>query len=152
MRVVQATLMRAVALLVAAAPVASGQTPASGPTGASPEPAADGAPAWKQIFEDRQAVYLVDATAARQTGQFTVLSLLQYKVPQVVDGAQVWSVVSRMKLSCDGGRMLTLDNTFYALKMGQGPVVRSATVNDTWHQPQPDSLGGLIWNAACGKP
>lgn len=131
-------LTLAAALLIAGAgPLARAQT--------SP-------PAWKQIYENGQVAYYVDSASLRTSGEFSVTSLLEYKIPQVVNGSQVWSMVTHMKLNCGQDQMVTTDNTFYALKMGAGPVVQSQPANDTWHPPQPDSLGGLIWATACGKP
>ena len=118
----------------------------------APPPAAPaGAAAWKQIYENGQLVYYIDAEGFQKTGRSALSSLLEYKVPQVIGGAQVWSIVTHMQLSCDQDRMVTIDNTFYALKMGAGPVVESQPSGDGWHAPQPGSLGGLVWNAACGK-
>jgi hypothetical protein len=141
----RAALLLAVALCVAA-PI--------GPSAAIASPAApDGgaAPAWKQIYEDSQTIYYVGAASPAPTGPSDVATLLEFKVPQVVNGAQVWSVVSHMKLSCDERRMITIDNTLYALRMGAGPVVQLQAANDAWHQPQPGSFGDLVWSTACGK-
>ena len=124
--------------------------PAAAQTPGAPAPSP--APAWRKIYENSQETYYVDAGARQPSGKFNLTSLIAYKIPQVVNGAQVWSVIARMQLSCDQKQMVTTENTLYALKMGAGPVVESQPVNDSWHQPQPDSLGGLIWSTACGKP
>jgi len=122
------------------------------PTAASPSPSpASAAPAWKQIYESGQTIYYVGATNLPPTGRSDTQTLMEFKVPQVVDGSQVWSIVSHMKLSCDQERMITVDNTLYALPMGAGPVVQLQPANDTWHQPEPGSLGELVWSTACGK-
>jgi hypothetical protein len=125
--------------------------PAAGAQPSSPA-VADSAAAWKMIYQDNQTIYYIDTTDTQRSGQSTIRSLIQYRIPRVVNSAQVWSVVSHMKLDCDQKQIVTIDNILYALKMGAGPVVQSQASNDTWHQPQPDSLGGLIWSAACGKP
>jgi hypothetical protein len=125
------------ASVLGAAPIARAQT---------------AAPGWKLIYEDNQTAYYVAAGSVPSTGEATTTSLIQYKIAQVVGGAQVWSIVSHMKLSCDQREIMTVDNTLYASKMGTGPVVQSQPSSDNWHEPQPDSLGGLIWAAACGKP
>jgi len=122
-------------------------TPAAGAAPiASPSP-----PSWKQIFEDGQTIYYVAATSPGQTGESDTASLLEFKVPQVVGGAQVWSVVSHMKLNCEQKQVVTLDNTSYAQQMGTGRVIQSQGTGDAWHVPEPGSLGELIWNTACGK-
>lgn len=113
--------------------------------------ASSGGPAWKQIYEDGQSVYYVSTGGAPQPGEAEIESLIAFKVPQVVAGAQAWSMVSRMKLRCDQGQMLTVDNTFHAAKMGAGPLIQSQDAADTWHAPQPGSLGELVWNAVCGQ-
>ena len=136
-------------LLCVAAPRAPAQ-----PISASPPPspaAAGAAPAWKPIYENSQTIYYVGAADVPQTGQSDVETLMEFRIPQVVDGDQVWSIVSHMKLSCDQQRMITLDNTLYALRMGAGPVVESQPANDQWHQPEAGTLGALVWSAACGK-
>lgn len=116
-------------------------------------PAASAGAAWKQLYEDGQTIYYVDAAARSQAGgPANVTSMLEYKVPQVIGGAQVWSIVTHMQLNCDQNRMLTTDNTLYAAKMGAGPVVESQPANDSWHTPQPGTLGGLVWSAVCTKP
>jgi hypothetical protein len=109
-------------------------------------------PAWKQIYESPQSVYYVDSSAVQPTGRSGVVVLLQYKIAQVIDGVQVWSALSHMQISCDEKQLITIDNILYAAKMGAGRAVASQPVGDTWHAPQPGSLGGLVWTAACGKP
>lgn len=118
-------------------------------TGAGPAAAA---PAWKSIYQNSQKIYYLDASNVPESGQSTVQSLLEFRIPQVVNGDQVWSIISRMKLSCSQRQIITVDNTLYAQKMGTGPVIRSQALSDTWHVPQPGSLGELIWSSACGKP
>jgi len=119
-------------------------------TGGAPPPPAAG-PAWKQVYEDSQTVYYVDAANVPRIGQAEVQTLMAFKAPEVFDGVQVWSILSRMKLSCDQREMMTLDNTFHALPMGGGRVVQSQPSSDNWHSPKPGSLGELVWNSACGK-
>ena len=127
-----------IAVSLGVAPVAAAQTSAP-------------APNWKPIYQDNQTAYYIDSRNLPLTGESTVASLIAYKVAQVNGGSQVWSVVSHMKVDCDQREIMTTDNTFYALKMGTGPVVQSQPSSDNWHAPQPDSLGGLIWSAACRK-
>lgn len=128
-----------VAGALSVAPIAAAQTSAS-------------APNWKVVYQDAQTDYYVDAAAGGpKSGEFTTASLIQYKVAQVVGASQVWSMVSHMKVDCDQREIMTIDNTLYAAKMGTGPIVQSQLSSDNWHTPQPNSLGGLIWNAACGK-
>ena len=91
------------------------------------------------------------ATNLLQTGEADTQTLLDFRIPQVVGGAQVWSVVSRMKLKCGQQQVVTVDNTLYALQMGAGKPIRSQDANDSWHEPEPGSLGELIWSTACGK-
>lgn len=144
-------LIKAVALgLLWAAPAVRAQSvaaAAAAPVGAA---SASAAPAWKQVYENGQVVYYVDAGGLPKSGDEKVASLLEYKVPQVIGGAQVWSIVSHMRLRCDAQQMVTTDNTLYARKMGGGPAIESQPANDSWHAPQPDSLGGLVWREACG--
>jgi hypothetical protein len=137
-------------LLCVAAPAVRAQAIASPP----PSPghaAASQAPGWRQIYEDGQTIYYISAATAPTSGQFDVEALLNFKVPQVIGGIQVWSVVSHMKSNCDQQRMMTIDNTYYALRMGAGPVVQLQPAGDTWHQPEPGSLGELVWSVACAK-
>jgi hypothetical protein len=119
---------------------------------AAAPPDAGAAAPWKLIYENSQTAYYVDARGVQPTGQSDVAVLQNYKVAQVVDGAQVWSVVSAMKVTCDQNLIMTLNNTLYALKSGAGPVVSTQVVPDTWHTPQPDSLGGVVLGAVCPKP
>jgi len=125
--------------------------PTASPPSSSAAGAASGSVSWKQIYEDGQTVYYVRANGLAQTGESDTQSLLEFKVPQVVGGVQVWSMVSRMKLNCEQNQVITIDNTSYALQMGTGTVIQSQAANDTWHQPEPGSLGGLIWSNACAK-
>jgi hypothetical protein len=131
----------AATLLLCAAPAAHAQAPA-----------AVAAPTWKQLYDDSQTIYYVDAATLPKTGPSNVTTLLQYKIPQVIGGAQVWSIVTRMKVNCDQNQMVTIDNTLYAARMAGGPVVQSQPANDNWHAPLPGTLGGLVWSAACPKP
>ncbi|HWF76946.1 MAG TPA: surface-adhesin E family protein [Caulobacteraceae bacterium] len=109
------------------------------------------APAWKQLYDDSQTSYYVDADTLPKSGPSDVTTMLEYKIPQVIGGAQVWSIVTHMRVNCDGNQMVTRDNTLYASKMGAGPVVQSQPANDNWHAPLPGTLGGLVWGAACPK-
>jgi surface-adhesin protein E len=120
-------------------------SPAPGPPAAS-EPAG-----WKQIYETGQTVYYVDAARAGLGSERDVETLLAFKVPQVVDGAQAWSMVSRMRLNCDSDQVATIDNTFYALPMGAGRAVQTQPADNEWHEPDPGSLGELVWSTSCGK-
>jgi hypothetical protein len=140
-------LIKAAVALACCGAVAARAQPASSPAAS----AAGASPAWKQIFENGQVVYYVAAGEVRATGQSNLSTLLEYKVPQVMGGAQVWSIVTHMQVRCDQGQMVTTDNTLYALKMGAGPAIESQPANDTWHAPQAGSIGGLVWSAACGK-
>jgi hypothetical protein len=131
----------AAALLLCAAPQARAQAPAAG-----------AAPGWKQLYEDGQTVFYVDPSNLPAAGPANVTALLEYKVPEVINGSQVWSILTHMQVHCGENRMVTIDNTLYALKMGAGPVVQSQPSNDSWHAPQPGTLGSLVWGAACTKP
>ena len=145
------TKAAAIMLLCAAAPAARAQPVGPSPS-APPAPTANPAPVWKPIYQNSQKAYYLDASNVSESGQSIVASLLEFKIPQVVNGDQVWSIVTRMKLSCQQRQIITMDNTLYALQMGGGPVVESQAVSDTWHVPQPGSLGDLIWSTACAKP
>jgi hypothetical protein len=138
----------ALAIALFSASLASAAPPASSPSSAG---AASRAASWKQIYEDSQTIYYVSAAGLAQTDESDTQSLMEFKVPQVVGGVQVWSMVSRMKLSCDKNQVVTVDNTSYALPMGTGAVIQSQGADDTWHHPEPGSLGGLIWSTACAK-
>jgi hypothetical protein len=127
-------------------PVMAQAQPSSAPA------AAPAATPWKLIYENSQVIYYIDAHAVQASGVSDVASLLEYKIPQVVGGAQVWSIVSHMQLNCSAELLVTTDNTLYALKKGAGPVVATQAANDSWHRPQAGSLGDLIWNRACPKP
>ena len=112
-------------------------------------------PPWKQIYQNSQATYYVGATNLPQTGESDTQTLLDFRIPQVVGGAQVWSVmVSRMKLKCGQQQVVTVDNigsTRWA-NGGAGRPIRSQDANDSWHTSR--SLGRsarLIWSTACGK-
>ena len=149
--------IKAVAILLcAAAATAHAQPIASSPPAAPVASDVAASPTWRSIYENSQKIYYLGAANASgnasDSGQIIVESLLEFKIPQVVNGDQVWSIVTRMKLNCERKQILTTGNTLYALKMGTGPVVQSQAVSDTWHQPQPGSLGGLIWSTACAKP
>jgi hypothetical protein len=118
----------------------------------APSPASAGAAAnWKQIFETDQTTYYVSNAAAVPAGDFNVDTLLEFKVPQVVDGAQVWSMVTRMQLNCRSQQVMTIENTFYALQMGGGKAIQTQATSDNWHEPDPGSLGELVWSSSCGK-
>jgi hypothetical protein len=134
--------------LVCVAPIARAQAPASPPPPASP---ASVAPSWKLIYENSQTAYYFSADVPQQAGESDIVVLTEYKIPQVMDGVQVWSIVSNMKVKCDAARMATIDSTPHVLQMGAGRAVPMQVGQDVWHQPQPGSLGELIWNAVCVK-
>ena len=137
-------------LLGAAAPLtAPGAVSAQPPTVAPVT--VTGAATWKQIFQNSQATYYVGATNLPQTGEAETQTLLDFRIPQVIGGAQVWSMVSRMKLRCGQQQVVTVDNTLYARRMGTGKPIQSQDAEDSWHEPEPGSLGELIWSTACAK-
>ncbi|HTX50760.1 MAG TPA: surface-adhesin E family protein [Caulobacteraceae bacterium] len=135
--------------LMCAAPIVYAQAPAAPPPPTRPVAAAP--PPWKSIYENSQTVFYIDASKVQQTGPSDIAVLTEYKVPQVIDGVQIWSIVSHMKVRCDATLLATIDNTPHALQMGAGRAVPVQAGQDTWHQPEPGSLGELIWNAVCGK-
>jgi len=135
-------MLAAVAVCLAA-PTANAQTTTPAP--ASPTPA------WRQIFENAQTIYYLSAANAPPTGEAEVETLQQFKVPQVFGGDQIWSIVSHYRLDCGQDRIVTLDNAYYPHRMGEGSPIQSLNPNDTWHAPEPGTLGELIWNTACGK-
>ena len=132
--------------LVAGLVVAAGARPQT----AAPPPATG--PAWKPIFQNKQLAYYVDASRAQPSGPFELTLLEQFTLPRVIDGAQVWSLVSRIKIRCDQKEIATLDITLHALKMGAGPAIASQPIGEALHEPQPGSLGAIVWSAACAKP
>ncbi len=145
--------LRTAAILVgclSAASAACAQTPAAAPP-AAPNVTAKTPAGWKQVSQDRGATYYIDVGARRSDGPSDASSLVNFKIAQVIDGSQVWSVVAHLKVNCDKDQMITIDNTLYALPGGAGPVVETQTASDRWHAPQPGSLGGLIWTSVCGK-
>jgi hypothetical protein len=135
----EVTVCAAIGLALFATAARPADTPAPAPA----------TPAWKQVYQTRQTTYYLSAAGGGAQGTVRVASLIQFKVPQVIDGAQVWSVVTRMTVDCAGRRMVTLDNTSYAAKMGTGPVVTSQNPGDTWHAPQAGTLGDLILSQTC---
>jgi hypothetical protein len=141
-------LSRFVAIVSAAAQLAPVAAVASPPASSA---AANAAPAWKQIYETNQTIYYVGAASPARTGETDVATLLEFKVPQVVDGAQVWSMLSRMQLNCASEQVMTLENTFYAGQMATGTAVQTQAASDAWHAPDPGSLGELVWNTGCGR-
>ncbi len=140
-------------LCAAASAAHAAPSPAAAP---APTPAAaTSPPGWKQLFENSQNIYYMGANLARPAdpaAKMEVTLLVEFKIAQVLDGAQAWSAVSRLQLDCAQGRMITLNDTYYASKLGQGPAVSSHGGVDVWHAPQPGSLSQLIWSSACPKP
>jgi hypothetical protein len=133
--------------------LAGGGLAGAGPALAAPAPSAPAAApsGWKQVYEDSQTIYYVGAAGAAAAGEGDAEALLAFKVPQVIDGVQVWSIVSRLKLDCPQRRVVTLDNTLYALPMATGKVIQVQDAHDDWHTPQAGSLGELVWSAGCGR-
>ena len=84
-------------LLLCLAPAAHAQRVAAPPAPSAPQ-AAGAATAWKQLYDDGQTTYYVDAASLPTSGASDVTSLLEYKVPQVIGGSQVWSIVTHMKV------------------------------------------------------
>ena len=139
-----------VAWIVGVAAAAPGAAAIASP--AAPSPAgATAASNWKQIFETNQTTYYVSAAGPPPSGDYNVDTLLEFKVPQVVDGAQVWSMVTRMQVDCSSRQLMTVENTFYARPMGSGKAIQTQAASDNWHDPDPGSLGELVWNSTCGK-
>jgi hypothetical protein len=139
-----------VAWIVGVAAAAPGAAAIAAP--AAPSPAgATATTNWKQIFETNQTTYYVSAATPAPTGDSNVDTLLEFKVPQVVDSAQVWSMVTRMQVNCSSQQVMTVENTFYALPMGGGKAIQTQATSDNWHEPDPGSLGELVFNTRCGK-
>lgn len=139
--------------LLCVAPVAHAQAPAAPPppTAAAAAPTAAPASPWKQIYENSQTAFYIDDGNRQQSAQSDITVLAEYKIPQVIDSVQIWSIVSHMKVRCDAALIATVDNTPHVLPMGAGRAVPVQAAQVNWRSPQPGSLGALIWNAACGK-
>jgi surface-adhesin protein E len=133
---------------VAAAALAA---PASAAPAPSPGAAASGTADWKLIYQTDQTTYYLNAAGSAPTGDFNVQTLLEFKVPQVVDGAQVWSMVTHMQVNCRSQQLMTSENTFYASQMGSGKAIQTQAASDNWHDPDPGSLGELVLSTSCGK-
>ena len=136
-----------VGLGLAACPAAFAQP---GPAPA-PAPGGGGQPTWKQVFENSQTVYYIGQGGAPAGSTVDLSSLLEFKIPQVVNATQIWSIVAHLKVNCAAKQMITVDNTLYAGKMGAGKAVSVESGSDNWHTPQHGSLGELIWTTACAS-
>jgi len=132
------------ALALAGAISAHAQPPTSGAASAAPGD-------WKEIFANSQTTYYLESADAASHAQVNLRTLTEFTVPQVIDGVQVRSIVSSMRLDCGGKRMVTIDDGLYADRMGGGKLIALQAANDTWHPPAPGSLGELIWNSACKR-
>ena len=116
---------------------------------------ADRGPNWVKVAEDGQRLYFLEenaaTSAAPRSGKAELRSLMQFKIPQVLQATQVWSLVSSLQLDCDRGQALTVSDTFYSGKLGTGRAVSFRASSDAWHTPAPGSLGEMAWNVACGR-
>ena len=141
-----------VAALTAAVALGAGALAAAQPAAQAGPASAAGQPAWRQLFETPQTTYYVGPPAPATgppAGDLAVSSLVAFKIPQVLNGAQVWSVISDVRVSCARHQMITRDSGLYASPMGAGKPISQSFGVDTWHAPEPGSLGELIWNTAC---
>jgi len=138
-----------IATLALSAGVSAFAQPAPPPVAAAPT---TGQPTWRQVFETPQTVYyLGQATPAAgpPAGDLAISSMVAFKIPQVLNGAQVWSVISNLRLSCARRQMITRDAGLYAQPMGAGQPISQTFGVDAWHTPEPGSLGELVWKSAC---
>jgi len=128
-----------------AAPSAGASAPAA-PNAAVP-------PGWKVLFENSQSAYYLQPPApAAAAGELQATTVLEFKIPEVLGGAQVWSIVAHLRLACDRQQLATSDNTLYASPLGAGPVVSVQRGDLAWRPPQPGSIGEMILRESCPKP
>lgn len=123
------------------------QTPT--PPAAPASSSSAGQSAWVQVAQDSQRLYYLESDASPSHGRKPARSLMEFKIPQVFQGTQVWSIVTNLQVDCDARQTVTVSDTFYSGRMGVGRIVSFNSGQDTWHAIAPGSLGAMAWDLAC---
>jgi len=107
---------------------------------------------WKSVgsAQDRSEWYFDSDTILRH-GSIVEMSVLDnLKAPKRFMGYYYLSAKARMTFNCETGSNLVLKSRYYSDNMGEGQVLGTYT-NDAWGSGMPESIGPVLWKAACSK-
>jgi hypothetical protein len=109
---------------------------------------------WIKIVENDQTgltVYADPMTVRRDGDLVKLWALDDFMTIQTVEGISYWSSKSQMEFECLEERARWLALAEFSGNMGKGEVVYYDATEGKWQPVVPESVGRMLWKAACGK-
>lgn len=101
--------------------------------------------------EDGMTVYIDPDTIRLKRGLVRVWHLFDYKTAQTVMLRSFLSSKAHIEYDCAEERSRYLAFAAFSDNMGSGEVVYSNPDELKWEPVEPESVGQILWKAACGK-
>ena len=101
--------------------------------------------------EDGMTVYIDPDTIRLKRGLVRVWHLFEYKTAQTVMLRSFLSGKAHIEYDCAEERSRYLAFAAFSDHMGSGEVVYSNPDERKWEPVEPESVGQILWKAACGK-
>ena len=108
---------------------------------------------WKAVgsAHDGNDEWYIDSDTALRHGSIVEMSVLNdVKIKKRFMGYYYLSAKARMTFNCETGSSLVLTSRYYPENMARGQVLGTYT-NDAWGSGMPESIGQVLWKAACSK-
>ena len=96
-------------------------------------------------------IYADPVTILRSGNVVRMWDVRDFKTMQIVQGARFLSFKTQHEYDCKGARMRNLSVTSFSGNMGEGAVVRAASVPLAWESVAGNSAQQALLKFACGK-
>ena len=110
---------------------------------------------WTQVTKgtgDFPTAYVDFDSIQKKGNTVKMWYMLDYKQPkQGPSGTQFSSMLVYSENECSQRMSRGIGNSFYKLNMGVGDTIHSDFNVNEWEPVIPGSMGGYMWQIACGK-
>jgi hypothetical protein len=110
---------------------------------------------WTRIVRvdgEKEFTAYVDYTNIRKFGtKVKIWEIYDYKILQEDDGDKYMSVKSYEEYDCVSKRTRLLSLSLFSGNMGQGNVVYSENIVNSWQPVVQSNVGESMWKAACNN-
>ena len=108
---------------------------------------------WVQIDKtnDGMTIYIDPDTIRRKGNLVKMWKLFDHMTMQTKSGVSFFSIKGQDEFDCSGERSRVLAATFFRDNRGRGMVVGSISDEGKWQPVEPESVGQVLWEFACGK-
>jgi len=110
--------------------------------------------AWQKFTETDSAVFYVDPSKRSKPesdGVVTILFVIDYNTPQLVDGKVYMSSTYGVKFDCITSQMLPVLEIKNSGRRGSGDVISHIPLIDSWKNLSSSSIFQKLLNFACQK-